>query len=306
MIKNSFEIPSVWNGIIVLLQALCLFVCFMLLPYVQGWSLLVLGCAFAVVMNSVYSTIHEAHHRILFPQRSLNDLVGIIYALFFPAPFHLLRQGHLGHHRKNRSDDEAFDLYFSKDYKIWKFIAWYSILFGFYWILVVASNVILLIVPWLMRPKFWGWDRTANVFLTHFDPKTFTIMQLESLAAVVLHIALPLALGCSWSNYLIMYLCFGWMWSSLQYVHHYQAERDVLNGAHNLKTFRIIDALWLNHNLHKTHHQHPTVPWIYLPSVAAQQSTTSASLASAYFRMWQGPQPALENINRLFDGDVSR
>jgi fatty acid desaturase len=67
-----------------------------------------------------YAMRHEAEHGILHPHRGLNDAVGTVLALFFPAPFHLIRQGHIGHHIRNRSDDEAFDLYFENASRFWK------------------------------------------------------------------------------------------------------------------------------------------------------------------------------------------
>ena len=76
------------------------------------WALAGLAIGYALVMNSAYAMLHEAEHGSLHPNRVLNDAVGAGLALFFPAPFHLLRQGHIGHHLRNRSDDEAFDFYF--------------------------------------------------------------------------------------------------------------------------------------------------------------------------------------------------
>jgi len=105
----------------------------------NGWSLVGLALAFGVVMNSVYSIIHEAEHAMLFPNRLWNDAAGAFMALFFPAPFHLIRQGHLGHHFRNRSDDEAFDLYFDGDHRLWRYLVLYGILTGFYWIVVVLG-----------------------------------------------------------------------------------------------------------------------------------------------------------------------
>ena len=170
-------------------------------------------------------------------------------ALFFPAPFHLLRQGHLGHHRRNRSDDEVFDLYSERDIFTWKVVAWYGILLGLYWVIVALSNVVLIFGPVLMNPKVWKWDRAATVFLSHFSPQSFRIMQVEALAAITLHCTIVMLLGVPWYTYALMYFGFGWMWSSLQYVHHYQAERDVLNGAFNLVTWAPLDLVWLNRQL---------------------------------------------------------
>ena len=78
-------------------------------------QILLLALAMAVVGNSIYSIIHEAEHRMLHPNPRVNDLIGTFMALFFPAPYHLIRHGHLCHHRFNRSDHEAFDLYFEGD-----------------------------------------------------------------------------------------------------------------------------------------------------------------------------------------------
>ena len=44
----------------------------------------------------------------------------------------------------------------------------------------------------------------------------------------------------------------------------HRAARD--RGARNLWLFAPIDLVWLHHNWHQTHHEQPTVPWIYLPS----------------------------------------
>ena len=48
-----------------------------------------------------------------------------------------------------------------------------------------------------------------------------------------------------------MYGGFGFMWSAMQYVHHYGTERHVTRGARNLWLFGPIDLVWLNHNWHR-------------------------------------------------------
>src|SRR5205814_161014 len=123
-------------------QLLALFGCFFAASRIHGiWPVAGLAVLFGVLMNSVYSIIHEAEHAMLFPNRLPNEAAGIFMAMFFPAPFHLLRQGHIGHHMRNRSDDEAFDLYFDGDNVVWKWMAWIGILTGLYYVLVVISNL---------------------------------------------------------------------------------------------------------------------------------------------------------------------
>src|ERR1051325_5754098 len=83
-------------------------------------------------------------------------------ALFFPAPFHLLRQGHIGHHLRNRSDDEAFDLYFDGDNVVWRWMVWFGILTGLYYVLVVSSNIIAATVPFILDRRHFKIDRHVS------------------------------------------------------------------------------------------------------------------------------------------------
>src|SRR5450755_5041611 len=94
-----------------------------------------------------------------FSNRRLNDATGMLMALFFPAPFHLIRQGHIGHHLRNRSDDEAFDLYFDGEHLVWKYLQLYGILTDLYYLVVALSNLVVLIVPYVMRPGAFNFDR---------------------------------------------------------------------------------------------------------------------------------------------------
>ncbi len=80
---------------------------------------------------------------------------------------------------------------------------------------------------------------------------------------------------------------FGVTWSSMQYMHHYATERHVHKGARNLRTWRWLDALWLNHNWHQRHHEQPNVPWIHLPQLDRGPAAPRESMAtspSASFR----------------------
>src|SRR5215472_8688954 len=93
------KIPVRLNIVIIVAQlAAIAFCCAAAARVRNGWELGGLALVFGVLMNSVYSIIHEAEHAILFPNRRYNDAGGAIMSLFFPAPFHLIRQGHLGHH----------------------------------------------------------------------------------------------------------------------------------------------------------------------------------------------------------------
>ena len=265
------------------------------------WAVALLALAYGVVMNSAYAMLHEAEHGMLHPHRGVNDFVGAVLALFFPAPFHLIRQGHIGHHIRNRSDDEAFDLYFDGESRLWKCVQLYGTLTGLFWVLIYVTNFFVLFRPSLAVSG--RMDRATDAFLKSLNPRYRRFIQVEALAVIVLHAGLVWAWRIPLENYFAVMFGFGFIWSTMQYAHHYGTERDVLKGARNLRTFRLLDLMWLNHNWHRHHHAQPTVPWLYLPSLG-DHTETRGSLIGAYFRMWRGPQRATEHVENRFAGKV--
>ncbi len=269
-----------------------------------------LAMGFGVLMNSVYSVIHEAEHAMLFGNRRMNDWAGVVMALFFPAPFHLLRQGHIGHHLRNRSDDEAFDLYFEGDHVIWKWMVWYGILTGFYYVLVVLSNVVAALFPFILDRRHFKIeervkvDRASAAFLESFNPRHLRLIRLEGIAAIAMHVAIVRGLGIPIWRYVIMYGAFGFLWSAMQYVHHYATERHVTRGARNLRILAPLDAVWLHHNWHRTHHEHPTIPWIHLPKTGRRENPKRGFLPLAYLRMWAGPRKTTEHVENKYAGRI--
>ena len=148
MSRRALPIPGRWNAAIMAVQLAAIAACLAAARHVGGgWPLALLAIAFGVAMNSVYAIIHEADHGMLFEDRRLNDAGGVLMSLFFPAPFHLLRQGHLGHHLRNRSDDEAFDLYFDGEHPVWKGLQLYGTLTGLYWLVAVPVSYTHLTLP---------------------------------------------------------------------------------------------------------------------------------------------------------------
>ena len=128
---SHYPIPARLNLLIIAAQVAAAMAIFYATSLAASWpQIALLSLAFAVVGNSIYSIIHEAEHRMLHPNRTLNDALGVFLALLFPAPYHLIRQGHLGHHQRNRSDDEAFDLYFDGESPLLRRLQLYGIVTG--------------------------------------------------------------------------------------------------------------------------------------------------------------------------------
>ncbi len=226
----------------------------------------------------------------------MNDGVGVVLALLFPAPFHLIRQGHLGHHKRNRTDDEAFDFYFEGEAPLLKFLQLYGILTGLFWVTVVFSNFVVLVWPGALRRKNFEYDRPTAALVDSFKPRYWQAIRLEAALVVALHTVIIWGLGITLMHYTVIYFAFGFTWSAMQYVHHFGTERHVIRGARNLRLFAPIDWLWLHHNWHLTHHQHPTVPWIYLPRIGRSEHPRRGFLLWHYLKMWRGPRRATQHV----------
>jgi fatty acid desaturase len=308
---TAWRIPGLLNAAIIGAQLCALAACFYLASRADlGWWLAPLAVVFAIVMNSVYSIIHEAEHGMLFANPRLNVASGVVMALAFPAPFHLIRQGHLGHHLRNRSDDEAFDLYFEGDNVLWRWAVWVGILTGMYYLTVVLSNLAAVVAPRLLDRREQiedrvTVDRPGAAFLKSLNPRYHGAIRAEAAAAVALHVLVVWAWHIPVLHYLALYGAFGFSWSAMQYVHHYETERHVTRGARNLFVFLPIDWAWLHHNWHRTHHEHPTVPWVHLPRVArADGVTRRAFLPWRYLCMWRGPRKTDQRVENKYAGRI--
>jgi fatty acid desaturase len=305
--KDELPIPSRLNLAIAAGQLVALLALLAAAGKVESpWTLATLAIGYALMMNSAYAMLHEAEHGSLHENRVVNDTIGAVLALFFPAPFHLLRQGHIGHHLRNRSDDEAFDFYFDGESRMWKTLQLYGILTGFFYVAVVLGNLIALIHPAALKAKWGDFDRPTKALLESLNPRYFRLIRLEALAVFVVHGSWLWLWQVPVWRYALLLGSFGALWSALQYVHHFGTERDVLKGARNLKTWKWLDALWLNHNWHRNHHARPTVPWVHLPQITPEHDGERGRLLAAYLKMWRGPRHTSERVQNRHAGKIIR
>lgn len=305
--NREFPIPAKPNLAIAALQVCALTgILWMTGRVDNGWAIALLAAAYGIAMNSGYAILHEAEHNLFHPNPKLNQLGGAVLALFFPAPFHLLRQGHLGHHMRNRSDDEAFDFYFEGENPLWKCLQFYGILTGLFWATIVLGNIFALIKPSLLEPRYASFDRPTTAFLASLNPKYRRLIRIEALLVFLLHGGTIWLAGAPFLNYAAVLFGFGFSWSAMQYVHHFGAVRDVRKGTRNLRTFAWLDALWLNHNWHLNHHMNPTVPWNYLPKLYTGEEFERGNLLIAYLKMWRGPRFTDERVENNYAGVIVR
>jgi len=261
------------------------------------WQILIAVIVFSFVNNTLFSLLHEAVHFTFSRNRWINDGFGIVLAAFFPTGLLYQRVCHLGHHARNRTDDEMFDLYYPDDNKILKRIQLYCILTPMYWGSIVFGTTMYLFFPWFYDftdylAKRYRWvHRTGTKMLEPFmrHPKAVR-MRVELLYTLAFQIAIFTTLQLSWQGWLMCYLAFGMNWCSVQYADHAWSDRDVVNGAWNLRVNKVVQYLFLNYHHHAAHHSHPNLPWIHLHKFVDFDGPRPSFLR-IYLELWRGPKP---------------
>jgi len=259
------------------------------------WGLLA-ALLFTLVNNTMFSMMHEAVHGSFSNNVIRNDMLGRLCAIFFPTSFSLQRAAHLGHHRRNRTDQDLYDYYLPQQSKTMRNLQLYAgNLFGLYWFCIPLSNLIYVFTPWLYTSK-WFIEGPARQL--GFEPYIKDIAEqgvwkiwLECLSALVYQVVIYIALDLNWQGWLLCHWMFALYWSALQYVDHAWSERDIINGAWNLRVSPPVRWLALNYHCHLAHHQHPQVPWLYLPRLI-DKGEKQPSFWAIYFSLWSGVKPA--------------
>ena len=253
------------------------------------WQVTLLIAGFVIVGNAMYFMVHEAQHRTLHPVRRVNDLVGTVLSLFFPAPFALLRRVHLAHHHANRSPDEAFDLYLPDDPQWWKRTQFYGLLTGAFYIVAVAGGPVLSLTPPSVLRRVARCDRQTSAVLRLMNERSLRWIRLQTAVMIVVHVGIIWVLAVPLPLYVLAYIVFGVTWSTMQYLHHYGTPIDRREGAVDLRPMPLLSWLWLYHHHHLTHHRHPRVPWTRLPELARRDGVVPTSMLRQYLRQWRGP-----------------
>ena len=294
--QKKYPIPEVLNVAILLITIPIIWVLLWAASHLSlGWALLA-ALLFSQLNHTIFSLLHEAVHGVFSRNGFRNELFGSICAAMFPTSLRLQRIAHLGHHKRNRTDQDLYDYYLPGESKRRRnFHLYTGNLLGFYWFCIPESNLLYLVAPWLYTSK-WFVEGPARAL--GFEPYIKEIAKqrklriwLECLWALVYQVAVFILLDLNWFGWLLCHYFFALHWSALQYVDHAWSARDIVNGAWNLKVSRPARLLALNYHYHLAHHQHPDVPWVYLP-LLVDQKEKQPTFWSIYFRLWGGARPA--------------
>lgn len=259
------------------------------------WGMALAALAFSFTNNTIFSLHHEAVHGIFHSDRRVNEAAGIVCAAFFPTIFAVQRVSHLGHHNRNRTDEELYDCHLPHQSRWLKTYWIYCLLTGFYWAIIPVAMSLYMLCPWLFRVRAF---QAGPVRLWGFEPFVRDIaalpiarVWLQGLATVAIQTAIVVGLGLDFATWIVCWWAFGLNWSSVQYTDHAGARRDVIEGAWNLRFTPVSQALFLNYNLHLTHHRRPEVPWIHLPK-EVRPGDARPGFWPLWARLWLGSRAA--------------
>lgn len=305
----ELEVPIRRNFVIAAVAILANFGLLWTAAHAPSWWITALAAfAFSFTNNTVFSLQHEAVHGSFHPDRKLNDAAGVLFAAFFPTIFAIQRISHLGHHRRNRTDQELYDYVLPGESWILKTYWIYCLLFGFYWMIIPVAMALYMIAPWAFRSKrfgqgparWWGFEP----FVADIAAAPVRHIWPQGMFTVALQAALFYALDLDFFSWLCCYWAFGINWSSVQYTDHAGSPRDVIEGAWNLRFTKPSQFLFLNYNLHLAHHREPLVPWVHLPD-RLRPDDPSPSFWPIYLRLFLGARrvPTEVTAKPLTSGD---
>ncbi|HEX9445207.1 MAG TPA: fatty acid desaturase [Candidatus Binatia bacterium] len=265
------------------------------LPASRWWALTLLPLA--LLNNPSWSLVHEAIHEMFHPSRRVNRAAGRTLALFFGAPFLVLRLSHLLHHKLNRSLVEATEVYApEKTSKARAAAGYFAHIFGGLYLLELASPLMFFLPRFalrrLERRYFTGADLPGNLMRGLMRDAAVTEMRLDGALILILFGASAVCYGAWWPCLAGALFARAFLISFLDNVYHYATPVNDTFYARNLSLARPLSAGLLHFNLHGVHHRNPAIPWIGLPAAFRRQALEcDGGYFSAALGQLNGPIP---------------
>lgn len=288
--------PERLNWLILALSAFATAACLWLASHATWWLAIPAVIVFAFVNNTPFCLMHEAVHGVGAASAKRNYALGVLAGCLFPTSFSLQRIAHLGHHKRNRTDQEMYDYYLPHESR-WLRNVWLygGNLLGLYYFFVPLSAVIYLLATPFFRSR-WFTEHLAHKL--GFGPYVRDIVAIpprrvraELALAFGYQLLLFWALDLKWQAWLAAHFAFALHWSALQYVDHAWSARHVTEGAWDLRVSAPARWLALNYQCHRAHHRHPELTWNRLPDVAETEG--QPTFWQIYWSLWRhGVQPA--------------
>lgn len=236
------------------------------------WSLLLLPLALLNIQH--WGLIHEAIHKLLHPNAGLNEYGGRLLSILMGPSFHVLRFGHLMHHKLNRDWHSELVDRPTLGNRVYYYC---NLLFGLY----LGELITSVMFTFLPRKHFMriaratflkGYEEVAvageRFFFERGNVRFVRRDMLLSLALVSVAFWHYDALWPVLAAFLFLRAL---VISFMDNVYHYATPADNSKAGKELIMPPLVSAALLHGNYHETHHLNPDVPWACLPDVHAQQ-----------------------------------
>jgi fatty acid desaturase len=239
---------------------------------IWGWCLVPI----ALATSSLWSLIHEAIHGNFHPNRRVNNWAGRIGALLLSSSFHLLRFGHLMHHRFNRHRLDRPDIYDPDEtgrtlattvYFANLLILHYALEVGVPVLCLLPKAIILRAVALVYRrpdPIIQIVRSVARQVLT--SDRNLREIRGDVLASVMLVVLSARAYGIHWPLLVAFVAGRGVLLSFFDNIYHFATPPNRPDFAWSLRLPKPLQLCILNMNLHQLHHDEPDLPWWRLPA----------------------------------------
>jgi fatty acid desaturase len=269
------------------------------LPIHAAWKVLAL-ITFCLMMQGVFSLMHECFHGLGHPRPALNRAIGIAASTIFGTAYTLYRVNHEGHHLRNRSRAEVAEYIYPGESTARKTFLYYFAILGGIWLGSLVATLVLPFIPYRYSRALNRPAESMNGYSLSFDEFTaadWRWLRIEALIGVVTWVGVSLALGWRWQVLLVTYAAFAFSWSSLQWVYHMRTPLDRIEGAYDLRAPLLVRWLFLNFNYNLTHHREPYLPWQSVHAVVNPRETQP--LWYRYLLVFKAPERMPEDPSSI-------
>ncbi|MGZ5093010.1 MAG: fatty acid desaturase family protein [Burkholderiales bacterium] len=228
------------------------------------WWKIPLAVLFCLMMQGVFSLMHECFHNQGHPSAMLNDALGALCGSIFGTAYTLFRVNHEGHHVRNRLPAELAEYVLPGESATRKIVTYYFAILGGIWLGSFVAALVLPFVPYRYAARLNRPARSMNGYslsFAEFSAADWKRLRLESAIGLAIWTTAIVLLDWNWRVLVPLYVAFAFSWSSLQWVYHMRTPLDRVEGAYDLRAPRFVRWLFLNFNYNLTHHRYPRLPW---------------------------------------------
>lgn len=254
-----------------------------------------------------WGLIHEGIHGQLARDRRMNEWLARALAIGLAMPFDAVRFGHLMHHRFTREPFDRPDVHGATGPRWRRRLAYYVRLMGGLYAAELLLPLVAFVPARLARAIVvrgvgaHGSEgaQVQRLFANHAaDPLRRRRARRDWLASLALYAASFALYGNAWPVLLAAIYLRGLWLSVADNLPHYAVALDEPGRARDFRVPRGLGLLLMNHQLHRQHHLHPTLPWTALPALAHADDAPGAPRRTSYLaaalRQFSGLRPSIE------------